>query len=280
MQDFSRARQERTLVRAVTFLALLGGAAALGGCQKEAAKEEKAEAKPPATATAAATPKPAAAPSTKPKAPPAKLMEWDDPKQWKKIPASGMRYMSYQIPPVAGEKEIAELNVFVLGGDIESNIQRWIDEFSGFDPRTLLRADRVVNDMTQAVVEIPKGKFSGGMGSGEPTDNFGLLGAIVVTPENSTYFFKLTGPSGTVAAAREPFYQLLDSVRLQGGTAAPGTAKTVGGAAAPPTPPGATAPAAPAAGATSPAAPSHAAPSHAAPAPAAAPPGTPAPPKH
>jgi hypothetical protein len=279
MQHFSRARQERTLVRAVTFLALLGGAAALGGCQKEAAKDEKSEAKP--AATAAATPKPAAAPSTKPKAPPVKRMEWDDPKQWKKIPASGMRYMSYQIPPVAGEKEIAELNVFVLGGDIESNIQRWIDEFSNFDPRTLLRADRVVNDMTQAVVEIPKGKFSGGMGSGEPTDNFGLLGAIVVTPENSTYFFKLTGPSGTVAAAREPFYQLLDSVRLEGGTAAPGTAKTiktVGGAAAPPAPPGSTAPA----GATSPAAApaGAAAPSHAAPSPATPPPSTPAPPKH
>jgi hypothetical protein len=260
MQHFSRAPQERTLVRAVAFLALLGGGAALG-CQKEAAKQEPAEAKP--AATAAATPKAAAAPSTKPKAPPAKLMEWDDPKQWKKIPASGMRYMSYQIPPVAGEKEIAELNVFVLGGDIESNIQRWIDEFSNFDPKSLLRADRVVNDMTQAVVEIPKGRFSGGMGSGEPTDNFGLLGAIVVTPENSSYFFKLTGPSGTVAAAREPFYQLLDSVRLQGGTAAPGTAKTiktVGGPAAPPPPPGTTAPA----GATSP----------------AAPPSTPAPPNH
>jgi hypothetical protein len=248
------------LVRAVAFLALLGGGAALG-CQKEAAKAEPAEAKP--AATAAATPKPAAAPSTKPKAPPAKLMEWDDPKQWKKIPASGMRYMSYQIPPVAGEKEIAELNVFVLGGDIESNIQRWIDEFSNFDPRSLLRADRVVNDMTQAVVEIPKGRFSGGMGSSEAADNFGLLGAIVVTPENSSYFFKLTGPSGTVAAAREPFYQLLDSVRLQGGTAAPGTAKTirtVGGPAAPPAPPGTTAPA----GATSP----------------AVPPSTPAPPNH
>lgn len=260
------------MIGAVTFLALLGGAAALGGCQKEAAKEEKTEAKP--APTAAATPKPAAAPSTKPKAPPAKRMEWDDPKQWKKIPASGMRYMSYQIPPVSGEKEIAELNVFVLGGDIESNIQRWIDEFSNFDPRTLLRADRVVNDMTEAVVEIPKGRFSGGMGSGEPADNFGLLGAIVVTPENSTYFFKLTGPSGTVASAREPFYQLLDSVRLEGGTAAPGTAKTiktVGGSAAPPAPPGSTAPAT-AGGATSPAATTApAAPAH---------PSTPPPPKH
>jgi hypothetical protein len=246
MQHFSRARQEHTLVGAITSLALLLGGAALGGCRKDAAKEEKA--------TAAATPKPAAAASKKAKAPPAKRMEWDDPKQWKKIPANGMRYMSYQIPPAPGDKEIAELNVFVLGGDIESNIQRWIDEFSNFDPRTLLRSDRVVNDMTQAVVEIPKGKFSGGMSDDPASDNFGLLGAIVVTPENKTYFFKLTGPSQTVAAAREPFYQLLDSVRLEGGKAAPETAKTiktVGGSAAP-APPGAD-PAAPSAGTTAPA---------------------------
>jgi hypothetical protein len=270
MQHFSRAPQERTWVGAVAFLALLGWGATLGGCQKEKATEEKAQAKP--AAAASATPKPAAASSTKPKAPPAKRMEWDDPKQWKKIPASGMRYMSYQIPPVAGEKEIAELNVFVLGGDIESNIQRWIDEFSNFDATTLARSDRVVNDMTQAVVEIPKGTFSGGMGEGGASNDFGLLGAIVVTPENSSYFFKLTGPSATVAAARVPFYQLLDSVRLEGGSAAPNTAKTVksvGGAAAP-KPPEAGAAATLATGATAPAAAS---------APRAASPSTP-PPKH
>ena len=68
---------------------------------------------------------------------------------------------------------------------------------------------------------------------------------------------KLTGPSATVKLAREPFYQLLDSVRLEGGTAAPGSAKTIktiGGAASPasgtvaePAPAGASKPAAPSA---------------------------------
>lgn len=258
MLDFSRTRHEPTateaaafprgalfpnaapLSRAALFLALLSGAA-LSGCQteKDAAK--------PATSGATAQ-KPAAAPSTKPKAPAAKKMEWDDPKQWKKIPASGMRYMSYRIPPVPGDKEIAELNVFVLGGDIESNITRWVNEFSDFDATTLSRSDRVVNDMTQAVVSIPNGTFNGGMGAGGVSPNFGLLGAIVITPENSTYFFKMTGPSATVAAAREPFYQLLDSVRLEGGTAAPGTAKTIKTVGGP------DAPSAPATGTTAPAA--------------------------
>ena len=231
MQHFSRARHHRTATRAALF-ALLGSVATLAACE---AQSDKTEAPKPSAATATA-PKPAAVPSKKPKPPPAKRLEWDDPKQWKKVQAGGMRTASYQIPPAPGDKEIAELNVFVLGGDIESNIQRWIDEFSGVDPKTLSRSDRVVNDMTQAVVEVPKGTFSGGMGENSKSDDFGLLGAIVVTPEDSKYFFKLTGPAATVKTAREPFYQLLDSVRLEGGTAAPGSAKTVkviGGPAAP-----------------------------------------------
>jgi hypothetical protein len=232
MQHFSRARQKRTATCAA-LLALLGWVAAGSACQSESEKK-KEDSKPPSPVAAA--PKPAALPSNKPKAPAPKLLLWDDPQQWKKIPASGMRVASYQIPPAAPDKEIAELNVFSLGGDVESNIQRWVNEFKGFDPRTLSRSDRVVNDLSESVVEIPKGTFSGGMGDSEASENFGLLGAIVTTSENILYFFKLTGPSATVQAAREPFYQLLDSVRLEGGTAAPSTAKTIktiGGPASP-----------------------------------------------
>jgi len=215
-------------------VALLGWAAFGTACQKQEPKEEPKPAPVAQPAASTAKAKPAAA---KPAQAALKRLEWDDPKQWKRItPSSAMRAASYQIPPVAGDKEIAELNVFVLGGDVDSNIQRWIDEFTGFDPKTLARSDRVVNDMKQAVVEIPKGKFNGGMGDSSGSDNFGLLGAIVLTPENAEYFFKLTGPSATVKAARDAFYGLLDSVRLEGGTAAPQSAKTiksVGGPASP-----------------------------------------------
>jgi len=154
-----------------------------------------------------------------PPKPAAKPLEWDDPPQWQKKPASGMRMASYEIPAAKGDKDPAELNVFLLGGDVDANIQRWVDEFSGVAPKAVVRNDRKVNEMRQAVVEIPKGKFSGGMGDKGPSDNFGLLGAIVVAPSGAEYFFKLTGPSATIKAARDPFYALLDSVREQGGTA-------------------------------------------------------------
>lgn len=131
-----------------------------------------------------------------------------------------MRRASYEIPPAKGDKEPGELNVFVLGGEVEDNIKRWVAEFSGFDEKTIVRSDRTVNDMTQAVVHVPKGKFSGGMGTTGPKENYALLGAIVVTPPGTKYFFKLTGPAATIKAAHDPFYKMLDSMRMEGSTPA------------------------------------------------------------
>ena len=200
------------------FLVALGLSAlvALASCQKEK-PPEPAPAPPPAPAPAPVAEAKPAAPPTPPK-PAAKPLEWDDPPQWKKVPpSSAMRKASYQIPAAKGDKEPAELNVFVLGGDIDSNVQRWVDQFSGMPPKSVVRTDRTVNEMRQAVVEIPKGKFSGGMGDKGASDNYGLLGAVVVAPSGDEYFFKLTGPSATVKAARDPFYSMLDGMREQGG---------------------------------------------------------------
>jgi hypothetical protein len=192
----------------------LSALVALASCQKE---------KPPEPVPAAPPPAPVA--EAKPAAPPAppkaatKPLEWDDPPQWKKVPPSSpMRKASYQIPAAKGDKEPAELNVFVLGGDVDSNIQRWVDQFSGMPPKSVVRTDRTVNEMRQAVVEIPKGKFSGGMGDKGASNDYGLLGAVVIAPSGDEYFFKLTGPSATVQAARDPFYSMLDGMREQGGT--------------------------------------------------------------
>jgi hypothetical protein len=62
------------------------------------------------------------------------------------------------------------------------------------------------------------------MQSSTASPNSGLLAAIVVTPEGAEHFFKITGPSATVKAARAPFYKLLDSIRLEGATAAASSA--------------------------------------------------------
>jgi hypothetical protein len=161
---------------------------------------------------------------------------WEDPPEWKRLASSGMRYASYDIPAAKGDKLGGELNVFVLGGDVEANIQRWVNEFSNFDLKTLVRSSRKVNEMPQTIVEIPNGHFSGGMGETKESDNYGLLGAIVVAPSGAEFFFKLTAPSKTVKEARKPFYKLLDSVRVEKSAAPAASAKPAQPPAATPAP--------------------------------------------
>jgi hypothetical protein len=248
-QQSLEAVQRRRTLTTLGFLGALVIAAALalfaspGATQVAPEPATKPPVTPPVKPAASARAK-LAAPTERAPAKPAKpappLVDeqvlWDDPPEWKRLPSSGMRYASYQIPAAKGETVGGELNVFILGGDVEANIQRWIGEFSNFDLKTVVRSQRKVHELEQTIVEIPRGRFDGGMGEGKASDNYGLLGAIVVAPSGAEFFFKLTGPSKAVKAARKPFYQLLDSVHAEKGAAASAAtpAARANAAAAPP----------------------------------------------
>lgn len=237
---FQRKRTLTTLAF-VGALAIAAGLAVFSGPGgKQVAPEPSAPvAKPPPKPAAKLPAKPAAAPPKPAKPAPPLIDEkviWDDPAEWKRLPSSGMRYASYEIPAAKGDKLGGELNVFILGGDVEANIQRWVDEFSNFDLKSVVRSKRKVHEMEQTIVEIPNGHFSGGMGETKESDNYGLLGAIVVAPSGAEFFFKLTAPSKAVKAARKPFYQLLDSVHVEKPAAAAASAKPAEPAAVPPAP--------------------------------------------
>jgi hypothetical protein len=119
----------------------------------------------------------------------------------------------------AAATEAAELAVFHFGpgdgGGVEPNVQRWIGQFSGVEPATIVRSERRASSgLAVHVVEIPRGTYASGMPGAPSTakENFGLLGAIVESA-GGAYFFKLTGPAAVLQAERDRFFQLLDSVR-------------------------------------------------------------------
>ncbi len=130
-----------------------------------------------------------------------------------------MRKASYVVPRAAGDSEDGELTVFYFGagqgGGTDANVERWVKQFGDVKPGDVRRADREANGLRQHTVELDSGTFSAGTamgGSGTPKPNYGLLGGIVEAPSGS-YFFKLTGPSKTVAQAKADFYKLLDSIK-------------------------------------------------------------------
>jgi hypothetical protein len=165
---------------------------------------------------------PSAAPAPTPlptmSAAPAAKITWVDPPEWKRVKGSPVRQATYQVPRAKGDSEDGELAVFYFGpgesGGIEKNVERWVKQFSEVPPERVKREERNANGLHQHTVSIESGTFSSGMPGGptKPKTGYALLGAIVEAPSGN-YFFKLTGPSATVKASHETFYELLDGIK-------------------------------------------------------------------
>jgi hypothetical protein len=144
---------------------------------------------------------------------------WQLPKRWTIGPERPMRVATYAIPAAGGAQEGAECAVFHFGpnqgGDIDSNIRRWIGQFQ---PATSSkRSSKEVNGLKVDLVQIA-GTYTAPAGpmmqsSGDKPDSR-LLGAIVSAPQGLV-FFKLTGPAKSVGAASKEFDGLVASFKRQ-----------------------------------------------------------------
>lgn len=189
----------------------------------------------PSSTPAPAKPAPVEAPKPAVTAPPpqreapAELgISWEDPAEWTRFrPKSSARAANYTVPLVKGDEGSAEVTVFYfgpgMGGTVESNIARWVGQFSDVKETDVKRSTATVNGLSQHIVSIESGSYGADMMMGGPhaqpsakQSGQGLLAAVVESP-SGLYFFKLTGPSKTVTAARPAFDKLLQSMKPKAG---------------------------------------------------------------
>ena len=148
-------------------------------------------------------------------------LTWTLPQGWKSVtPSSAMRMAQIVVPGPQGS-EAGELTVFYFGpgggGGVEANLTRWIGQFKhpdGAADKPLAKLDtKQVNGMKVDLVDI-SGTYDAGaamMGGGQKADQR-ALGAIVDSPKGLV-FFKLLGPSATVAQNEAAFAQFVDSIK-------------------------------------------------------------------
>jgi hypothetical protein len=141
-------------------------------------------------------------------------LTWDAPAAWEKLDLPNpMRKATYKIPRAAGDTEDAELTVTLAGGDVDSNVARWSSQFDGSpEPK---REDRPMTGFKLTVVEI-EGAFKGlSRPSGEaPQAKAGTkMLAAIADVDGALVFFKMTGPTKTVDAARADFDKLMSSLK-------------------------------------------------------------------
>lgn len=187
-------------------LAACGDAPAPGA--STSASPAKPTGEPPAEAS-----KPPAPTSDGPSAAAGELA-WEAPASFKKVAnPSTMRKATYEAPKVGSDPEAPTLSVIVAGGGVDANIDRWATQFDEAAKPAMRRDAKKVGSYDVTVVEL-KGTFSGGGGMmGAPTSpqaGWALLGAVVPVGDQQ-WFFKMTGPEASVAAARADFDKLVDS---------------------------------------------------------------------
>ena len=143
-------------------------------------------------------------------------LAWIWPAAWQpRPPSSPMRMAEATIP---GDGGAGDLTVFFFGsgggGGVDANIDRWIGQME-VTPGSVPRRDGFESGgFTVTWVDVEGTLLPSMMGSGPTTPQPGsrLLGAVVEGP-SGPWFFKATGPSATLDAAREDFLAMLRGVR-------------------------------------------------------------------
>jgi len=148
-------------------------------------------------------------------------LTWTVPTGWiVEEPASSLRRAQYKVPGKAGDGECV---VFYFGpgqgGDPIANAQRWADQFTTADggpATTAMKTSTVeVGALKVFLVEV-SGTYKGGMtmtaAPAVAKPGYRLLGAVAPGPD-ANWYFKFTGPDGTVNAQREAFNAMVRSMK-------------------------------------------------------------------
>ena len=141
---------------------------------------------------------------------------FDKPAGWVfRQPSSSMRLAEAEIP---GEDGAALLTVFFFGpgggGGTDANLQRWAGQIES-EPNVQPDRDAFkIDGYSVSTIAVEGTLQPSRMGSGptEPVPGSKLVGAVV-EGRGGPWFFKVTGPASTVAAAEPAFDTMLRSVR-------------------------------------------------------------------
>ena len=134
------------------------------------------------------------------------------PKTWEKAKSSSsMRLATYQVKPVEGEQDKAELTVFNFPNqDIKQNIDRWVSQFQATGRKA--KTTKGTCSTGEYYLVEASGIFKKPDPNSPPflrktTDapDYRMLGVILPVEGSGMYFLKLTGPDKTVHAQAKAF---------------------------------------------------------------------------
>jgi len=132
-------------------------------------------------------------------------IKWEAPGEWKTIPASAMRYASFEVDGRDGAKADISVSVFDgdAGGDLP-NVNRW---------RAQIGLPPVTGDDLNSLV-VPVKARDAGISSVDMAGPKGRILAGWTQVDGQSWFFKLMGPDALAAQEKPAFTKFLQSVQF------------------------------------------------------------------
>ena len=151
-------------------------------------------------------------------------LTWTAPDGWKPRPAaSGMRLAEFVLAKAQGDPEDADVIIYFFGGqggDVESNITRWIGQMQQPDGKKSAdrakRSSTTVNGLAVTIVDVP-GTYTAEMSPGATEHHnkpgYRMIAAVLQTPKGP-HFVKLLGPAKTIDKWKGSFDAFLGSLKF------------------------------------------------------------------
>jgi len=154
---------------------------------------------------------------------------WSAPAGWNVTESSDTdaRRTGYGVPKLGNDKEDAEILVLHFGkgpmGERDAQWDSWLGQFDG-DAKSQAERKELKSESGFAVETFEfLGNYKLNVGPQRPgmkkspvqmvKKDFRMIGAVVKTPDRGNWFFRLVGPDETVKGAREPFLEMLKTVK-------------------------------------------------------------------
>jgi hypothetical protein len=125
----------------------------------------------------------------------------------------------FAAPKAEGDNEDGRATVGPAGGELEANQNRWLAQFKQPDgSKTADRAKRREKDVAGSKVHILdiSGTYAPPPFAGGGTfPDYRMLAAVIVTPQNGSWYVRLYGPEKTIASQADAFDKMIDSLQVK-----------------------------------------------------------------
>lgn len=140
-------------------------------------------------------------------------LRWALPKGWTEAPGGGMRFATLNPPSALGTAGTAPLEVSVVvlpgaAGGETANVNRWRGQIG------LPALDEAAVAAARKGVRSRAGEVAVYDFTSDGQIRTRMVVGLLTSAQDQTWFLKLTGPEGAVAAVRPAFMKCLESLRL------------------------------------------------------------------